>query len=183
MDKGGFLIFGGTEANKSINKQIEALERELDIINGITAPLTQQELIMTRITELESQRVTLNQRISSLMRSVLADLTKIVIKAAVLNAFNRGQGGLGFMDFVKMGMNMAALIPGPQKGPAAALSIGFKGTGFKGEGYSPTLPFDPSTVPAGKITTGVTINNPIFLGSDMENVVKSAQEVSSRRSF
>lgn len=192
----GYIFFGGRNANSAIDKQVEALQREIDVMNGVTTPLTRQEELMNRIVELESQRVTLNERIGNIIRRTLGDLATAVAKAAILRAFGfgtpqRGQSG-GFMSLLKTGLS---LIPHPAAQVASVGLRGFDAAGGFGSGGGPGIAISPSDDPfglggGGGIDVGggigfrpkpVVVNNPIFLSNDVRGVAETFADEASKR--
>lgn len=185
MSDAGFLLFGGREANARIDAQIEKLQQEVDVMNGVTAPLTRQEELMNRIVELESQRITINERIGSIIRRTLGDLAQAAAKAALLRAFGfgterRGQSG-GFLGLLKTGLGIARLIPGPQQ---AALNAGVSIADTAIASFNAQTGGFQGAVQSGigvRAPKPVIVNNPIFLSNDIRNVSeKFAMEAEKR---
>lgn len=190
----GFIFFGGRGANAAIDSRISKIKEEIDVMNGVTTPLTRQEELMNRIVELDAQRVSLNERLASVVRRTLNDLIQAVAKAAVLRAFGfgtsaRGQSG-GFLGLLKFGLGIAQLAPGI--GPVARVGLGVSqfgvgaasggggigiddGGGLQGNGVN----FSPKPALGG----GIQMVNPVFLSSDLSALVGNADRINERRTF
>lgn len=175
VSRGGFLLFGGIGANRQIDKQVEAIQKEIDVLNGVTTPLTQQEQLLNRIVELEAQRITLADRLRTTTLGILGDLAEAAAKAAILTGLNRGRGGFGFGDFLKAGLGLASIIPSPFQAAAIVGGIGIN-LGPNPLGLKGTI---PGTLPANK--PAVAMFNPIFLSEDLPSIVNSAQDAAKRR--
>ncbi len=170
----GFVLFGGRGANARIDAQVAQIKKQIDVMEGVTAPLTRQEELMNRIVELESQRISINERIGSVIRRTLADLVAAVAKAAVLRAMGfgterRGQSG-GFVGLLTAGLNLGTAIVSATSGTPTIKVGGSR---------SFDVPIDFSSgAPASKM---IHISNPVFVGQTISEVVDSASRVSERR--
>lgn len=173
VDELGFLFFGSVESNKAIDRQVEALKEELNIINGITTPLTRQEELLNSIVRLESERIGINERLGSVVRRLIGDLINAAAKAALLTTINRGKGGFGFLDFLKQGLGLATLIPGPHQILTGAGAIGLNTASFGGFGTNTN-----STVAGSK---PIVMNNPVFLSSDIGKISRRSLAEESDR--
>ena len=166
----------GGRRNQQIDKQIEALRRQRMELDGQIEPLTQQELIETRINELYAQRLTYMQQLGSQLKQQLGGLL-------VRGIF----GGAGAL--------LGAAFSGPG-GAAAGFNIGFgqnifgAAEGFHGYVDEPTLfltgedgPERVDVTPEGQGGSGETfilnINNPNFTSPEaaMKILRTAAKEI------
>jgi len=184
----GFIFFGGRNANRAIDNRISKLREEVDVLDGITAPLTRQEQLLNSIVELESQRVSINQRIGNIISQVLDDVAKAAAKAAVLRGLGFGgqaQGGGGFMGLFKgfLGLGSLALsfIPGGQPFALAAgamnVAVPGGGGGVAGVGGA----FGGQGVAGAPLRKPIVVNQPIFLSNDVRGVAERFAEEATRR--
>lgn len=189
----GFIFFGGRGANRVVDERIARIREEIDVLDGITTPLTRQEQLLNRIVELEGQRVTINQRLGRIVGDLLSDITKAAAKAAVLSAVGFGgprTGGGGFMNLFKgfLGLGAQALQFVPGLGIPARIGLTAAGAMvpnlFPGGGGGGTAgvggAFGGGGV-AGSLQKPVVINQPIFLSDDVRGVAERFADEASRR--
>lgn len=165
------IFFGG---DGGVGRQIEALKRELSGLDGSVAPLTRQEELLNRIVELESQRVTLADRLGNAFKSLALEIAEAATQAAIMNLlinkFGGGQGG-GFLNLFKQALGFASVIPSPIQ-PFA------QGAKVSSGGFNPDFGGDIGIRPSLKPTI---INNPVFLGADASSLVSRAVQINERR--
>ena len=131
-----------TNPNEGLDRQIEGLQQQLRIVQGLEAPLTRQAQLENRILELQSQRVGLSDRLRVSLRGIVNELANAAIKAAVLNqvmnALGQGGGTGGFFGIFKTVLGVASLATGnPALGVASAGAGGISA----GSGGAPGIRF------------------------------------------
>jgi len=195
---GKFDIF--TNPNESIDRQVASLKEELDVLNGMEAPLTRQEELQNRILEIEARRVGLTDRLQIGLKGIVNELANAAVKAAVLNgilnALGHGGGTGGFFGIFKSLLNLAAIIPGPQQPFVAGTAVGVNlaSPGVRGAvndaGIGGSAGGPVGIRPGGKPAfmgssngNSVYIMNPTFVGSDAVNLVEEATTLAGRRVF
>lgn len=169
-----------------IDKQVEALERELRVLNGLEEPLTREEVIQQRILELESQRLSIIGRMSNAFRDLANEIANAAIKAAALNAIltatGRGGGTGGFWGIFRtmlgIGAGIATTVVTGNPLAGVAVSSGFGAAVGSGPGIG-TDRAGGIGIPSPKPT--VQINNPVFIGQDAVSLVEQATTRSGRR--
>ncbi len=186
-----FVFFVGSNEYRSIDDGIVKLREEVEVLDGITAPLTRQEQLLNSIVELEAQRVTMNQRIGTIVSQVLSDLAKAAAKAAILRGLGFGgaqQGGGGFLGMFKGFLGLASLglqfLPGGQA-VGVGIQAGLQGMQFAGGGGGGAggvgVAFGGEGVAGSFARKPVVVNQPIFLSNDVRGVAEQFAEEASRR--
>lgn len=169
------IFFGGN--NDGIDRQIDKLKEELNVIEGATTPLTRQEELLNRITELEAQRVTLADRLGMAIKNVALQMAEAATQAAIMNflinQFGNGRSGGGFFSLFKSALGFASFV-NPALTPFAVGANAIPSQGFQpnfGSGVGIRTSLNKPTV----------INNPVFLGSDASDLVSKSVQINNNR--
>lgn len=171
----GFALFGGNGAD--VDRQIAAIQKEIDVLDGITTPLTRQEALLNSIVSLEAQRVTLIDRLGISFKNLAGDIASAAAKAAILfaisNVGERSAGG-GLFGMFRTALGIASFIPGPHQPitAGASMGIGLNTGGPIGGDFT----FGGAS---GKPTVINVINNSVIL--DTAELANTSRDIRDRR--
>lgn len=152
----------GGNRNRQLDKQIEALRRQKMEIEGQIEPLTQQELIETRINELYAQRLGLMEQFGNQLRAQAGSLLVRGIfggiGALIGSAGGAGGAAAGFnigfgQDIFRGASGYGGVVDEPTlflAGEAGEERVSITPDGVTGEGGGPMFIFNNPTITADK---------------------------------